>query len=690
MATCAAVGALLLSAGLRCIWGADFWWQWRTGQYVLVQGIPRTDAFSFTVAGAPWIELRWAFCAGLYALFQAFGPAGVVIAKSAVVVASFALVTASVSRGRSGIVTAAVLLLAILASSQRFGPRPELASLFFVAFYLFVIERYRRSGGWLIAALPLFQLVWVNTHTTFILGPVIVCLWLVATAIEFALRRARGPCTDVAPQSPAALRKVAYVAIFVCVACLANPYGIRGVMFPFQLLSQIRGTAFKNYITEFRGAFDVGGEFVAIAAFKTLIGVCIATAALSIRRLDVFRTLVLVAFGYLAVTAVRNLPLFALAAIPFVTTHLSDSPLWQRTSKRRLAEPFRWLGSVAVILVCTAAAWGLFTDRLSVRQGDTNQSGFGVARHFYPSAATAFVREQKLPDPIFSTMVESSTLIAQGRAVFFDPRLEVYGEERFARYMRIQEDPAEWSRAATEFGFRTALVSLESRLINTLWSDAQWRLVFFDTVAAVFVRVDDAGAIPDLRSPTAMRAALEAIRRELPAPRDASTLGIFERQSSPAPYRRIGVFLMALGFPAEAEGFLADAVRAYPEVRGVRSLLGQALEVRGDGAGALRQYEAARIEQPDNCDVGLRLANLYLAVRRLPDAERVINDVLAQQPDFAAAWAVKGGVHATSGDLTAARQSLQRAVQLDPTNARYSHDLSIVDAAVRQQAGTGS
>ena len=51
-------GAALLSLAtcLRRVWAADVWWQARTGRYVLEQGWPDLDPFSY-VAAAPWIEL---------------------------------------------------------------------------------------------------------------------------------------------------------------------------------------------------------------------------------------------------------------------------------------------------------------------------------------------------------------------------------------------------------------------------------------------------------------------------------------------------------------------------------------------------------------------------------------------------------------------------------------------------------
>ncbi|MDT8306810.1 MAG: hypothetical protein RRC07_12810, partial [Anaerolineae bacterium] len=37
----------------------DLWWHLRTGEYILNNGLPRTDVFSFTVPDHRWITHEW-------------------------------------------------------------------------------------------------------------------------------------------------------------------------------------------------------------------------------------------------------------------------------------------------------------------------------------------------------------------------------------------------------------------------------------------------------------------------------------------------------------------------------------------------------------------------------------------------------------------------------------------------------
>src|SRR3954470_10961426 len=67
----ALVGVLLLAAALgssKSIFNdGDVSWHIATGQWILQHGaIPRTDPFSFTWAGKPWVPIEW-LAGGVYA-----------------------------------------------------------------------------------------------------------------------------------------------------------------------------------------------------------------------------------------------------------------------------------------------------------------------------------------------------------------------------------------------------------------------------------------------------------------------------------------------------------------------------------------------------------------------------------------------------------------------------------------------
>jgi hypothetical protein len=140
---------------------------------------------------------------------------------------------------------------ALLVMSLRVPPRPELFSLAFRAAYMAVLLRCDRRPA-LAWALPAIQVLWVNSHGLFILGPLI----LGAYVADGALRALRYRGAAHAPADRTWSRwwmHVGLALVAVVAACLVNPYGARGAMLPLELFPKIgaQGDIYKANIIEF-------------------------------------------------------------------------------------------------------------------------------------------------------------------------------------------------------------------------------------------------------------------------------------------------------------------------------------------------------------------------------------------------------------------------------------------------------
>jgi hypothetical protein len=231
----------------------DFWWHLRAGQWILANGtVPRIDPFAFGSLGRPWIDLQWLFEVLLATVFAA-GRVRAIVLMTAVVGTSVLLV-ALMARGKRwpGWLLAACWLPALMAMSSRFVPRPELLSLLGMAVYLTVLRRSDTAPA-LVWLLPLVQVFWVNVHALFPVGPFI----LSAYAIDRLAWSVRNPAPASARAIPDGRRRwwvhVGGATVAVFLACLANPYGLQGLLLALELLPKITawGGMYKSYVTEF-------------------------------------------------------------------------------------------------------------------------------------------------------------------------------------------------------------------------------------------------------------------------------------------------------------------------------------------------------------------------------------------------------------------------------------------------------
>src|SRR3954447_3607360 len=76
----------VVAAGLAPVADGDIFWHLAAGRRMVETGhFLRTDPFSLSAAGRPWIDVHWLFQLAAYAVHHAAGLAGLVVVKGALV-----------------------------------------------------------------------------------------------------------------------------------------------------------------------------------------------------------------------------------------------------------------------------------------------------------------------------------------------------------------------------------------------------------------------------------------------------------------------------------------------------------------------------------------------------------------------------------------------------------------------------
>lgn len=228
--------------GCQQLFDGDTWWHLRSGEWILShRRVPTLDPFSFASADRPWIDLHWGFQVLVASAYRLGGLAAVILLTATVCAGTILIALAARGRTWPVCLVAAVWIPAVLLMAGRFVPRPEVLSLLFVSAYLAILagcDQRPQLVWWLV---PL-QVLWVNVHGLFALGPILLAAYLldVVAHRRDATRRPAG--------------RVALAWIAVAGACLVNPYGLTGALFPLEILPKITESAnpFKAYIAEFK------------------------------------------------------------------------------------------------------------------------------------------------------------------------------------------------------------------------------------------------------------------------------------------------------------------------------------------------------------------------------------------------------------------------------------------------------
>ena len=166
----------------------DLWGHVKFGEALWEAGaLVRTDPYSFTASGHPWINHEWLAELIFYFIYRCFGDAGLLFGKLAIGIAIVLILGRLCAyRKHNAIVFAVVMMVAIMVISPGFMIRPQVFSFLLFAVYLFVLHLYFTQQKNRLFLLPCLMLFWVNLHGGFLMGLALlftVVMWKVVSRL---------------------------------------------------------------------------------------------------------------------------------------------------------------------------------------------------------------------------------------------------------------------------------------------------------------------------------------------------------------------------------------------------------------------------------------------------------------------------------------------------------------------------
>jgi hypothetical protein len=593
-AALAALALLFLSRAIQQIAVTDFWWQLATGRLIAETGsVPRHDIFSYTATGSPWIEVRWLYYLFLYGGWRLGGPSLLVLAAAGVAAAAL-YCAASPSRRVlatfSGVLT---LGLSLGAVSSRFFVRPEMVTYLLVPVFLTRLDAVAR-GEWTKKAwsLPLLQVLWVNLHTMFVLGPAVTwiyAVWLLLAQVWKKKKAQRSLEMDGRPL---------LLAVLVTAACWVNPYGTAGALLPVELFREVhKGGIIGTWIDELQSPFSrpyaAWGWELWSAALLVPLG--IASFLANRRRFDPARFTVWAAMLYFAALGLRNVTLFGYVALWTTLRNLDEAPPLAVQAPRRLAAA----GHLLVAVAALGLAWDNVTDGPAARRGRPQRFGLGVVEWYTPAAATRFLLDSGARPHLLHSMSDGSWLIwaAAGRfPVFIDGRQEVYGDERVGRYLKVAT--FDWDELSARFGINSVLINSELRpLLGRVLASPDWVPVYVDHREILLVRDIPEHAALIRRWRIDPDAPYEA-RAPEPEQRPRGWRRVIGSRGWPWHSRGMADAFLALGSLDNAARFLQRGLELFPGDLEMRVTLAQVYRARGERGRAAELLAGVDVPEP--------------------------------------------------------------------------------------------
>jgi len=620
----AAFALLVVALSLSPISNNDIFLHLRTGQIVLDEGTPpRLDDYSALALGRPFIAHEW-LAGVLFRLTERLaGLTGLIVLKVIISLAmAGALYAAARTLGAPVLVALGLLTPVMVLVSARIMERPHLFSYLLTALYLLLLARRRRPearGRPFWTFLPL-QILWANLHGAFLLGPLVVLLAAAGNLIDWLAARLRPP--DPASrgrgrddEDDGRLGEAARLGGLACLllaACLANPYGIELLKFPFALTR----SSFMGEIYEWQPPFssDFASSYMALEYLLLgAIGIGVLTGA-AVRAMrgagpspeGSFTLLLFGILGAMSLRMQRNVTDFALGTYPGIAA----TAAWLRTGRRERSRAAAATGALGAF--CLVLAGWFVVNGYPYRSGSRRPFGFGIGRNI-PVAAADYVQAEGLRGNAFNSYAAGAYLVYRFHPrvrVVMDSRNDVYGPELYADYNRALVD---------EQALRAMLERIDASFIFFEWPHASttlalardlgWAMVYFDDTAVVMVRRDgpyaslaardgytlaDPGRYrPGLRPSNDSREAAAAMLRE------ATRAAEVSRGAYVARVMQIDA-LLTLGRREEAAALEAGILEERPPLSYIYGFLGVLRLETGDRAAAIERFRAGLARNPND------------------------------------------------------------------------------------------
>jgi hypothetical protein len=451
-----AVYVLFLLAGNRLLIDPDTMWQVTVGQWIIDHhAVPRTDVYSFTMRGQPWISTQWLAQVAYAQAYAIAGWSGPVVLATSAIAATFALLTRFLNRHLTESKTLVFVAAALALTVPHLLARPHvLAMPVMVAWTGGLIAAADRRGAPSFWLLPLMAL-WANLHGGFVLGLALI----VPIALDAVWR------VNVASRRALALRWAAFGIAALAAGC-CTPYGWNSLLASEKILAL--GTALP-LIVEWEPA-----NFGSLGALEICLLLGLGLALWRGIRLPPMRIVLLLGLLHMG----RAAEILALLAPLALAAPLARQIGGADMSHSGAAAPLRGVlfASLGIVLMAGTFAYA------SVHR-------FEPHAHGAPAAAVAELKKLNVAR-VFNDYDFGGYLIASGVAPFIDGRTELYGEKFFVDHNAASGlmEPDNLFRLLDQYRIEATLMRTQSAATKLLYHVDGWHKVYADDIATIFVR----------------------------------------------------------------------------------------------------------------------------------------------------------------------------------------------------------
>jgi hypothetical protein len=465
-------------AGSGLLRDGDTGFHIRAGEFIIdTLSVPRHDIFSYLSPPAKWTPHEWLSDVIMAFFHGAFGLTGVVIFFCFLIASVYCLLF-KVIRTHNGnnIISAIIIILFVIASSQlHFLARPHIFSLLLLVVWYYLLDAYQYDDRNYLYFLPPIMLLWVNLHGAFIIGPLLIGVYLFGN-IVFSLTSGdaeKKKCKQKA-------RNLALTMVACLIISLINPYGYHILPFPFEISSN---KIILDNVQEF-----LSPDFHKPLPYKYLFFLLIAIFAISRASLNIIEIVLVLLFTNMALFSMRHIPLFAIIVAPVLTRQI-DLILNRGDGRFARFIKKRSENSASIDASSKGHLWPLGVSLVVVIFFAVGMMEYKFDEKRKPVDAVEFLKRENIPGNMFNKDEFGDYIIYAAwpkYKVFIDGRL--LPPEKALEFLKVMRIEPGMDEVFKKYDINWIIFGSGTSLSYFLLQSDDWKLIYSDVVANIFVR----------------------------------------------------------------------------------------------------------------------------------------------------------------------------------------------------------
>jgi hypothetical protein len=470
---------LSFSGGTRLLIDCDTGYHIRAGEFIIGSvSVPRYDIFSFISPPLPWIAHEWLSEVIMALVHRLLGLTGIVVLFAFVISLTASFFFQVIRSYKRDIILSALLVALVVGSTQlHWLARPHIFSLFFLVIWYYVLDLYQYGGKNYLYVLLIVLLFWVNMHGGFIVSFLLTGIYLFGNVVKTIMAGRKDKAKWLKNT-----KDLGFIMTLCFLISFINPYGYKILLFPFSLMSS---TFIMNNIGEF-----LSPNFHRMMPFTYLLYLLITIFAVSKLRLNIIEALLIVMFTHMALYSVRFIPIFAIISAPIILKRAdeliakSEGNVWNFLKNRTN-------NITHVEAASRGHIWPIVTILLVVILSLNGKIAYSFDSAIKPADAAAFLNREKLTGNMFNEREFGDYIIYSlwpKYQVITDGRADVYGEEKMKEYFKVVRIEAGWNQVLSKYNINWIIHNTNSALSTFLLEREDWKIIYADKVASIFVR----------------------------------------------------------------------------------------------------------------------------------------------------------------------------------------------------------